>query len=374
MGKVLNMDNEQILEEIAMVRNHKESTKRNYRKAITHYTNFHQMTLQELIDEADDEEEAGIRWKKRKLKSRLLTFRQWLIENYKAKTVKMYFLAVKVVYKHYDIEIHNLPPLNKKNMNIPEPIYYSDILTREEIDIALKNTNTRFNAIILFMTSSGCGRSETLSLTVQDFIDATYDYHHKDDIYEALHKLNRMENVVPTFRLKRIKVNKYYFTFCSPEAVKAIITYLLNDRENLTGEDQLFRISKNYIVSRFNHLSHELDMGSAGELVRLRTHMFRKFHASTLKKAGMSEADIDALQGRGKSSTHASYFYEDSNDMREKYIQCLPELMINMNVNVMDIKSPEFIKLEAEKNQLQVKFDDLKGEIDTIKEALGNKL
>lgn len=368
------MNNKQILEEIALVRNQKESTQRTYRKAISHYTNFHQMSLQELIDEADDEEEAGIRWKKRKLKSRLLTFRQWLIENYKAKTVRIYFLAVKVVYKHYDIEIHDLPPMNKKNMKIPEPIYYSDILTHEEIDIALKNTNIRFNAIILFMTSSGCGRSETLSLTVQDFIDATYNYHEKDDIYEALHKLNKMENVVPTFRLKRIKVNKYYFTFCSPEAVKAIITYLLNDRENLTGEDQLFSISKSYIVSRFNHLSHELNMGSAGELVRLRTHMFRKFHATTLKKAGMSESDIDALQGRGKSSTHASYFYEDSNDLREKYIQCLPDLMINMNVNVMDIKSPEFTKVEAERDELKSRFENLSMDIDRIKKALGNDI
>ena len=351
----MNMTNTEILEEIALVRNHGPQSKKTYRRAMNHYCEFHQMTMQELLDEADAEEEAGIRWKHRKLKTRLLNFRQWLInKEYKKATIKSYFTAVKVIYKYFDIEIHELPPITDKNINLPEPIKFKDLLTHEEIDLVLRNTNKKFNALILFMCSSGCARAETLSLTITQFLEATSSYHNEIDMMKALNKLQNMKDVVPTFYLKRIKTNKYYYTFCSPEAVKAIVNYLLNDRIKFDSEgnaltnpsEKLFKIRSNYLPVALYELNNELGLGRAGTYQRLRTHMFRKFHASTLKKAGMSESDIDALQGRGKSSTRASYFYEDPEALREKYIDCLPELSINDNVNILDFKAPEFRRLE----------------------------
>ena len=38
-------------------------------------------------------------------------------------------------------------------------------------------------AIILFISSSGCARQETLNITIQDFIEATHEYHNSNDIY-----------------------------------------------------------------------------------------------------------------------------------------------------------------------------------------------
>lgn len=348
------MTNEDILEEIAMVRTLSNHSKDTYRRAIGYYCAFNNMTMQELLDEADEEEEQGIRWKKRKLKKRLLKYRQELVKKYKKATVKAYFTSILVIYKYYDIEIGNLPPLNNKNLKVSKPISYKDLLTHEEIDLVLKNTNKKFNAVILFMTSSGCARAETLSLTIQDFIDATKEYHNKTDMINALNTLKHLKNVVPTFYLKRIKTNKYYYTFCSPEAVKAIVNYLLNDRVRydedgnllLSPSDKLFKFGKCYLAGALTTLNDDLNLGKAGSLNRLRTHMFRKFHASTLKKAGMSESDIDSLQGRGKSSTRSSYFYEDPETLRKKYIECLPELVINDNVNVLDFKAPEYKHLE----------------------------
>jgi len=372
----MTMTNEEILDEIAMVRNHGKASRHIYRRAVNHYCNFNQMTMQELLDEADQEEEQGIRWKRRKLKQRLLRYRQYLIQQYKKSTVKSYFTSVLVIYKYYDIEIGNLPPLNDKNLQLPTPISFKDLLTHEEIDYVLKNTNAKFNAVILFMTSSGCARAETLSLTIQDFIDATRDYHHANDIATVLTKLKHMDNVIPTFYLKRIKTNKYYYTFCSPEAVKSIVNYLITDRlynNNqeiiLKPQDKLFQFGKNYLPYALNQLNNELGLGSAGTYNRLRTHMFRKFHASTLKKAGMSESDIDALQGRGKSSTRASYFYEDPQVLREKYIECLPDLVINDNVNVLDFKAPEYQRLEEavrEKEKQLKEMEDIKHRIEAL--------
>ena len=76
--------------------------------------------------------------------------------------------------------------------------------------------------------------------------------------------------------------------------------------------------------------------------------MFRKFHGSMLLKGGMTESEIDSLHGRGKSPTHAAYFYDDTKDLHEKYISCLHLLAIRDNVNIYDMKSPEYIQLENE--------------------------
>lgn len=54
---------------------------------------------------------------------------------------------------------------------------------------------------------------------------------------------------------------------------------------------------------------------------RIRSHMFRKFHASRLYNDGMSIDKIDALQGRAKDSTHNAYFKESPRKLKELYIE-----------------------------------------------------
>ena len=73
-------------------------------------------------------------------------------------------------------------------------------------------------AIILFISSSGCGRSETVNLTIQDFINATSDYHHNTEIYNVLNELKDKQDIIPRWEICRNKTNKFYTTFTSPEA------------------------------------------------------------------------------------------------------------------------------------------------------------
>ena len=76
--------------------------------------------------------------------------------------------------------------------------------------------------------------------------------------------------------------------------------------------------------------------------------MLRKFHASQLYNDGMSLEDVDSLQGRGKDSTHSSYFMEDPEKLKLKYIEHMDSVTINLDINNLDLKSPEYIKLENE--------------------------
>lgn len=51
-------------------------------------------------------------------------------------------------------------------------------------------SNLPFKAVVLFMSSSGCAKIETLSLTVGDFISATDDYHGGGFFDEVLEELS----------------------------------------------------------------------------------------------------------------------------------------------------------------------------------------
>ena len=359
--KSMNMNNDTIIDEFVKARRLKKGTAEQYQIALNFYSKFQEKPLSELLSEADAEEEQGIRWKNRKLKQRLLNYRNYLYEKYVKSTVDLKFALIKTFYKHYEIEIHDLPTLNKKNIKLSVPLKFKDLPDKELIKKALKIANPLMRAIILFMSSSGCARAETLSLSVQDYLDATREYHNTNDISEAVRVMHD-QDIVPTFYLKRIKTNKYYFTFCSPEANREIINYLLL-REDLDNdklsETQLFKCNTAYFERHFAKINNTLNLGKIGAHNKFKSHILRKFHATNLYNNKMSLEEIDALQGRSKEATRSSYFTEDPTKLKEKYIQHLDCLTINMDVNQLDIKSPEFIKLETENTTLRTELDKM---------------
>ena len=134
------------------------------------------MELDELLSEAESEESKGIKWKHRKIKFRLLDFRQYLLENYALNTVKSVMINVIKFYKFYDVEINELPKINEKSIQKPQPIYFSDLPDKKIIRDALDIANPVMKALIVFICSSGCARAEFLILTIQDYIDALSEY------------------------------------------------------------------------------------------------------------------------------------------------------------------------------------------------------
>ena len=326
----MNSKDKEIINEFIKVRNLNKRTVYGYNNAIKLYTNFNNMSLSELIKEAENDEENGVRWKNRKIKQRLLNFRVFLQRHYLISTVKVHFQRILTIYRHFEIEIHNLPPINLKNTNKLKPIMFEDLPTKEIIKKAVNITNPLMKAIILFISSSGCARQETLNITIQDFIDATREYHDSEDMYEIITILIKRNDVIPTFKLKRQKTNKFYFTFCSPEAVSFILDYLIISKRKLRNEDKLFKTNLDYLNSYFNVINETLNLGKVSKYNRFRSHMLRKFHASALynHENGLSLEEIDALQGRGKNNTHSSYFMENPKNLKEKYINSLKSILI----------------------------------------------
>lgn len=360
-------EDQKILNQIYENRNLQGRSKQAYNDTVKNYTEFQKENMKTLIEEAITEEENGVRWRNRQLRQRLINYRTYLYQKYRKNTAHIHFTRIKSLYKHYEIEIHSLPPISTRNKN-NETIQYKDLPDREILQKAINISNPLMKAIITFMASSGCGRTETLNLTIQDFINSTSEYHTKEDIHDVIKALKNREDIVPVWTLTRQKTNKPYTTFNTPEATQNIINYLISRTDPYTNESKLFKIHYMHLNDTFIELNQKLKLGKVGAYNRLRCHMLRKYHASQLYNDGLSMDVVDSLQGRGKTSTRNSYFMENPAKLKEQYMEHLDSVTID--AEVISVKSPEYVKLEMKVHEKEEKIHDYEKLINNIDERL----
>ena len=377
------MDNEEYAAEYVESRGLTESYHRKIRLVFNHYSKYQGATLQELIDEADMEEEQGIRWKRRKIKKRLINYMNYCKKNMLLSSAKGYFGIIKSFYTHNEIELGQLPRWNNKNANIPDPITSKDMLTKPLIREALKIANHTMRPIILLEASAGMTRSDVLGLTVSDFLKATYEYHHMTNIQDAVnHMLNTDKEVIGTFHLRRQKNNKYFITFSSPEANIEICKYLkLRDQRNhkyhrplLTDIDRLFKISGTVYIDKFTELNNALNRGRRGTYGQIRGHMLRKFHATQLEKFGMSRSQVNVLQGKSNNAVDDVYFIEDESTLRSEYLKAMKGILIYTDVKKVTEYSPEYQQLKEENEKYQNQINNIWTEISLLKNKREKRL
>ncbi len=304
-------------------RNIKNSTIGSYKSAILKYESFHKKSMNDLIDEAIMDEESGIPLKNRCIKKRLTDFRAFLLDSKMSiNTVRIYFSRIKSIYRHFEIELPYIVPIKLDEEYLSS---YGDLPSKQDIKKACDISGIAFQAVILFISSSGCARAEALSLTVGDYIKSTRDYHGGGSIVEILRLLVNRRDIVPTFYLRRVKTNKFYHTFCSPEASHCIAKYLLS-RESLTLDDKLFDFTDSSLVYNFKKVNDKLGLGFVGRYRLFRSHSLRKYHASNI---GLSVDYIDELQGRAKTRIHEAYIKTNPKKLKEIYISAMHNVMIS---------------------------------------------
>ena len=385
------------LEQFFTERGSAKSTKDHYLAAVKQYSQLNEMTLDQLIEEADQEEENGVRWKNRKIKERLIAFRKYLYDYKSEGTAKLYLNDIKTIYRHFEIEVQSLPRFNSHQIDKTYEMSYEDILTRDELIDAYYEANNVGKCIMLFAMSSGFSRVDMLNLSVYDFMVACKDSYHSDVLVEQLKELKEEDCLIPTFRDDRQKTSKKFTTFCSPEAAEHIIQYLIGrdakikmkyeeadeeEQEDLPSEldicDKLFDISESHLSYSFSVINSKLELGTAGKNTRFRCHMLRKYHATTL--LNLSEIDwtmqeIDTLQGRSQDKTHRAYFHNNTDSLKEKYIASVDELMLFKSIHGVDEEA--FAKVKAENNFFKkeiVKNErKLEEQQDTIDKIIANQ-
>ena len=156
-NRYFDLKSQKMLDKMVKERNIRDSTAKGYMSTIKMYTEFNQMQLYELIDEALKEQDAHIPLRETKLKQRLLDYRNYLmnIPGFSQKTAKTYFSKMLTVYRHFECEIPIIPMAQYK----PEYVTtYSDLPTIGHLRQALEVSTVELRAIICFQASSGSAR------------------------------------------------------------------------------------------------------------------------------------------------------------------------------------------------------------------------
>ena len=223
-----------MLKQFINERNLSHSTIRNYSSAVNLYEKLNNKTLDELIEEAENEEILKIRWKERKIKKRLIQYRSYLYENKIQSTANKYLTNIKTIYRHFEIELQSLPSFNTRQINKSVEIRFKDLPTKKNIKDAYDLADTQTKLIILLITTSGMSKVEILNLRVSDFLNAD-------------------ESTPTTFYLTRQKTGREFFTFTTPKTSEKLGDYIKN--HNLKRNDKLFNISESRLTKNLQKIN-----------------------------------------------------------------------------------------------------------------------
>lgn len=330
-NRYFDLKSQKMLDKMAKERNIRDSSAKGYISTIKMYTEFNQMQLYELIDEALKEQDAHIPLRESKLKQRLLDYRNYLmnIQDMSSKTVKTYFSKMLTVYRHFECEIPIIPMAQYKHEYVTT---YSDLPTLDHLRQALEVSPVDLRAVICFQASSGSAKAEALQLTVRQFFQGVQEYHdlsfsEDEETLEKIlkvleHKLAEYELIVPTFYLERIKTKKFYYTFCSPEACKWIVMDLKNRIGKTNVQEflnsQLFDFSPSLLLTRYQEVNDYFKWGHKGKFRFFRSHVLRKWNASNIQ---MTSEDIDNIQGRAKDVVHEAYIKVKPERLKKTYME-----------------------------------------------------
>ena len=348
-------------------RNSAKNTRDGYNASVKHFEKITNKNIDDCIDIAKSENK--LEWTETQLYYWLIEFRNYCYDNFKESAARTHITRIKSLFHHYNTYIGDLPYFSTKQVMKSDEIDYEDLPNREILKRCIEVKNPLLKALTLFMSSTGIARTDTHNMTIQNYLDATYEYHHKDNIYDAIEIMDKSEiSVIPTFKLHRKKTGETYRTFASPESVKAINMYLLT-RENITNEDKLFKINFTYFNTIFKETNDMLGLGQINGRSRFSPQMLRSYHASQLAEAGMNDANIDLLQGRKPQSiARKSYIRVKRSKLKEEYIRCLPFLVVE---DIEEVRT----ELDVTKSKLEEKtteYNNLHESIMNIQEEMNN--
>lgn len=327
------LDNsKELLNKFFQERNIKTSTQKGYIASMGRWFNYvDYKDLQENIDTYIKEEDNRIPTRDRRIKKEMLGFREHLINDKSiksARSVRSYFSKVGTVFRHFGLEIPSLPQVKMDKGYVSN---YNDLPTHEMLRNACEQSPVDLKAIILFMSSSGSAKAETLSITVGMFLEGCVDYLEEkptsNNISETIKALSDRHDIVPLIYLRRIKTDKWYYTCCSPEA-SYIIIEALKIRKNLQWNDKLFDYTPSLILTKFQEINDNNNWGYVGAYRRFRSHALRKFMASNI---GLPRDQVDSFQGRAKDMIQEAYFKQDPQALKKIYMNNMHRVMIYDN-------------------------------------------
>lgn len=355
----MNKEDETLIKTFFSSNSYANNTRILYELSLRRYSQFHQLSLEELIQEAEKEEEQGIRKRRRRIKSRITAFKVQLEEeeHKSLSTVKNYISAIRTFYDFYDVT----PPKIKfpKGMSCLDK-NYGRLLKREDIRKMCDAGSTRARAVIYTLALTGLSQAEMRNLTIAQLLTAASQVlkQQVNTVEEFINLEEKLNDEILTLHITREKVHHRYFTFLPPEATRQIIAYL---RERISIPDgrlhpsnpktkgKLFLTVSGNPMSVYSARMLIIRCGrNAGfqtseemEYSYWRGHALRKYFISTIKnKTGDSEL-AEWLAGHKPPYTDETYWYKDEEDIKKRYIKALEYLSIDEG-RINSMESPEY--------------------------------
>ena len=349
------------LKRFCLERNLSDYTKRKYYVNLRRYVNYFDLTLEELIDEADKEEDEIVRESKRKIRERMLDFRVFLKENFSTNTIITNMNCVATFYNHFGISVPKLPRM-KYDSSPNKSIEYKDLPNIDEIRTAIENSkNAKHIALFSFMACNGTSRNEIAHFKYSQFLNAIKHYcpnveTPQDIINELDGKCEELE-IIPVFRMYREKTQYYYYAPISPECTQFCINYLKQEGLDLKPDDYFFKLAPNGVSAAFKLMNNKMNWGKRGTIDFFSPHRIRKFNASSIGDSDYA----NYIQGRKPDPIKETYFKKDVELIREEYKKYMSNFAIYTRYDVL-INSEAYNQLLDEKNDLEQQLKDTKEE------------
>ena len=318
--------NDPLVQQLFKERNIKPTTCEPYISALLKYIPLIGFkNLKEMINEALEDERKRVPIKEARISQHLRQWRSALIDDKTVKsngTVHAYYSKIETVYRHFNVTVPQRPPMKLEKQY---HVSYYDLPDKEMIETAINQTTLEMKSLILFMSSSGTAKAETLGITVGKFIDGLREYTKSDKPQYVIEELKGRKDVVPTIALVRKKTNVPYYTCCSPEATYYILQYM-EQWKKFDRECPLWDMNGSYVMKHFQIINDNNNWGKIGPYRRFRTHTLRKFHASNL---GCSFDVINTLEGRTNGTIHETYVKQKPDQLKKVYMEHMCNVMIH---------------------------------------------
>lgn len=372
----INVEEDPLYQEFIKKRKLNKSTIRVYNGRLNSFCKFSGLNPSELINQAKNEDI-------KKINERFHNYIEYLKQDGKSSnTIYNKIDTVKAFYNQYHIDVKHIDEI------IPhkdyEPIS-NKIITKDQIQEALKYSNLRDKAIILLHMSSGMETTELRKLTYGDFIESVKEYidlKPKDylNITKISEELLKEDAPIGTWKIKKNRINKIYVTFNSPESIEAILNYL-RDRERKNKpikslKDPLFVNSQNKSMnvsvhsSIFKRVNERAKFGYITDKRRFfSSTMLRKYFRNKLNESGLDETTINTFLGQKLNVNNVEFSDDQIHDLKNKYISAIENLSLE-NPKTVSLTTKEYNKLLEKIESKDKELDEIKKHLKHLKHVL----
>jgi len=320
-----------------------EGTEKTYIIRLNKYIQFFEeeykttKTLEELIEEAGEDEDTGKRMINRRIYKYFSDFKKYLNKtnyshNYKNDIIR----TVRTFYSFFEIILPQNKQRKRRSDRKPETI--EDLPTMEEIQKFMEHCNSTYKSMTTLGLSSGMGRAEITSLTFEHLYNAIGLEKEPKNMENLIEALENTDIKIPTWNVIRVKTGKPYFTFSSPENLTLIIEYLKelsfkHPEYNPEPTDKLFRSlysnephKTNAVNKQYEYTNKKMGLRKANNHTLIRNHTLRKYFATTLEKNKIPHLSTRFLLGHTIDSVTSAYFKADPESLKKDYMEIVDQL------------------------------------------------